>query len=201
MSCLRCGLTEYCICDVEPQISSNITFALLTHEREPKKLTNTGRLIQRTISESHTFIWQRKTPAPQLLALINNPNYQPFLLFPDPDAKLLSASTLSLTSTEATLDQNKKPLFIILDGTWQEARKMVRKSQWLSHVTKITIEPSIKSIYSLRRNQQDGNLCTCEVAVELLKITQQPKAAEQLMDYFSQFIISYKQDKGQPIDC
>lgn len=189
MACQRCGFQFNCICDIEPQLQSAADFILLTHPRECNKDTNTGVLMTRTLPSCRVEMWHRTQPPQRLLDQLQNPHYQAWLVFPSDEQHLAQPLTLP-TATDA------KILLIILDATWQEARKMVRKSPWLSQLPRIAITPQQTSNYALRRNQQPGHLCTCEVGIELLNLLQQPQAAQQLQTYFNHFINTYHADKS-----
>lgn len=64
----------------------------------------------------------------------------------------------------------KPPLFIMLDGTWPEARKMFRKSPWLDALPMISVDLSRVSAYRLREAHAEGQYCTAEVAIALLDL-------------------------------
>ena len=189
MICQRCGFQFNCICDLEPQLQSAADFVLLTHSRECNKDTNTGVLMTRTLPSCRVEIWHRTQPPQALLDQLKDPNYQPWLVFPSDDQPL----AMHLPQPKS---DHPKILLIILDATWQEARKMVRKSPWLNQLPRIAITPQQTSRYALRRNQQPGHLCTCEVGIELLNLLQHPQAAQQLQTYFNHFINIYHADKS-----
>lgn len=137
--CAGCGLRYQCVCHLLPHFESPAHIALLMHENELSRETNTGQWLLKAIPSTSQHIWQRKTPCPQLMALLNDAQYQPYLLFP-------SESSLSLSqASQSALIANKKPLFIILDGTWQEAGKMLRKSAWLKELACVHLQPSEQS--------------------------------------------------------
>ncbi|MCD9476686.1 tRNA-uridine aminocarboxypropyltransferase [Photobacterium phosphoreum] len=189
MACQRCGFQFNCICAVEPQLQSVADFVLLTHPRECNKDTNTGVLMTRTLPSCRVEMWHRTQPPQALLDQLKNPYYQAWLVFPSDEQH----PALPLTLPTAT---DTKILLIILDATWQEARKIVRKSPWLNQLPRIAITPQHTSSYALRRNQQPGHLCTCEVGIELLNLTHEPQAAQQLQTYFEHFIHTYHADKS-----
>ncbi|PSV30365.1 tRNA-uridine aminocarboxypropyltransferase [Photobacterium sp. GB-72] len=189
MSCPRCGFQHNCICNLEPHLQCPAHFVLLTHPRELNKDTNTGKLLVNSLPHCRVEVWQRTEPPAHLLAQLRDPHYQAYLVFPSdeqhPPIELPQAHT----------DQ-PIPLFIILDATWQEAKKMVRKSPWLSDLPRLALTPQQTSNYALRRNQQDGNLCTCEVGIALLTQLQFTTEAAQLHQYFSAFINTFHADKS-----
>lgn len=189
MACQRCGFQFNCICDIEPQLQSTADFVLLTHSRERNKDTNTGVLMTRTLPSCRVEMWHRTEPPQTLLNQLQNPHYQPWLVFPSDEQHPPIPLTLPM-------DNDRKILFIIIDATWQEARKMVRKSPWLSQLPRIALTPQQTSTYALRRNQQDGNLCTCEVGIELLNQLHEHQQAQQLQSYYDRFINTYHADKS-----
>lgn len=86
-----------------------MNFILLTHSRETKKASNTGQLVQKNIPNCKTIIWQRTQPDEFLLKLIQSGKTA--LVYPVDDDS---------TSAEVTNFEN----FILIDSTWQEARKI-----------------------------------------------------------------------------
>nr|MDT0253699.1 DTW domain-containing protein [Endozoicomonas sp.] len=67
-----------------------------------------------------------------------------------------------------TMD-GRKVAFIIIDATWQQARKMYRQSPYLQSLNLLSLNPDEPSIYSLRRNRHSQHLCTAEVAAQALE--------------------------------
>jgi DTW domain-containing protein YfiP len=84
-----------------------------------------------------------------------------------------NTSAYSYTSTTTT-----PPSFVILDGTWQEARSMFRKLTTLHQLPRFSISSQWSSTYTLRKDftgwrdrfgRSDENLlCTAEVVAALL---------------------------------
>ncbi|OAN16932.1 DTW domain-containing protein [Photobacterium jeanii] len=188
MSCPRCGFTHNCICAHEPQLSCEAHFVLLTHPNEYHKATNTGVLMARTLPHCRREQWERTNPPASLLEQIADPRFAPWLLFPADDQHPAIPFTAPTPSKAADSESTTPiPLFILLDATWQEARKMVRKSPWLAELPRLSLTVTQHSNYQLRRNQTAGNLCTCETGIALLELLEQPQQASQLAHYFASF--------------
>ncbi|WP_428773594.1 tRNA-uridine aminocarboxypropyltransferase [Vibrio sp.] len=188
-ACPGCGLRHQCLCSLLPSLSSPLSLALLTHANELNRPTNSGRWLWKTLPQCRRFVWSRTAPPAELLDWIQQDDYQPLVLFPAPDSLPLTTETLSRTA-------QKQPRFIVLDATWQEAAKMWRQSPWLRKVQAVRLETAPPSGYTLRRNQQPGNLCTLEVACELLRLQNQPHQAEQLTTFFHHYMRAYQADKS-----
>ncbi len=83
---------------------------------------------------------------------------------------------------------DKPPLFILLDGTWTEAKKMFRKSPYLAGLPLLSLQVSHLSDYQLREAQRPEQHCTVEVATALLHQAGDIQAAEGLRDHFHYFV-------------
>lgn len=147
---------------------------LLTHSREISKKTNTGHLVQQFIPNTRTIVWQRTQPDKKLLQLIESGNTA--LVYPSED-KSSSASHYDFEN------------FILIDSTWQEARKIYNRSPYLQNLPRLELIPTSQSKYNLRRNQLEGGLCTAECAIELLLVKGKTKLANELDISFKNFIL------------
>ncbi|MCZ4311248.1 tRNA-uridine aminocarboxypropyltransferase [Vibrio atlanticus] len=187
-ACPGCSFTHQCICHLIPTVESQINLVLLTHENELSRDTNTGKLLQQSLEQCQSMVWQRKAPPTELMTLLEAQTRQPFLLFP-------SDQSIECQKAVMTQAQSRKPLFIILDGTWQEAKKMLNKSPWLQAVPQVHLDITSESSYTLRRNQDSGHLCTCEVGIELLKSLGESEPAKLIDDYYQQYLKVFHADK------
>ncbi len=185
--CSHCTLaTDYCICRHVQPCLSNAQLALLLHPNEPLRLTNTAPVIEQTLPQSQTWIWQRTEPPVQLIEMINDPQWQPWLIFPA-DRPELAARSLPWQPPLS----DKKALFILPDGTWKEVRKMVRQSRWLDNVPILAFDPDRPTRYQLRRNPDTDHLCTAEIAAQLLTLSDQPEASKAIDNLLAHFLTQY----------
>lgn len=187
--CPGCGLSFQCLCTLIPKLNSKTEIILLTHPNEMLRDTNSGKIVSQTLNNCSTFIWDRKQPDAELLRRINSKDKRVLLLFP-------SEKSRSLEQVDDKAADQSEFLFIILDSTWQEAKKMLNKSEWLKDIATVHLTTDRPSAYSLRKNQQPGNLCTCEVAIELLSQLGQTTEAMQLSGYFQHYFSVFKADKS-----
>ncbi|MEH6490674.1 tRNA-uridine aminocarboxypropyltransferase [Halopseudomonas sp.] len=185
--CASCQLAlAVCICAQRPQLDASVTFCLLMHSLEPLKPTNTGRLIAECLDDTQAFVWARTEVDPQLLALLADPENQPYVVFPGEYA--LPGQRVFQT-IEAV--PGRRPLLIILDATWTQARKMFRKSPYLASLPVLSMQTEQLSRYRLRRSSRDDHLCTVEVAIAALALAGDESAALQLNHYFETFSDAY----------
>ena len=188
-ACPSCGLNYQCICAHRPMLDSTTQIALLTHPNETRRVTNTGKLLTHSLPNCQVHIWDCVNPPVELVKQIaEQPSY---LLFPSEEAIEVSELQASINSNES----QSSPLFIILDGTWQEAKKMLNKSPWLQILPKVVLSTESLSNYRLRRNQEAGNLCTCEVGISLLQQLEPQNDFSSLQQYFELFLKVYEADR------
>lgn len=187
IQCVTCGLVKgHCLCGFDADIKSKVEFWILTHENELTRTNNTARLIENAINTTKTFLWSRTQAPEKLLALMKD--YQVYLVFSD-DREEEKQRVVKYQATE------KKTAFLILDGTWKEVRKMLRKSDYLKDLPIISLSSGSKTKYDLRRNDDINHLCTVEVAIELLKMVGDDKEAGILNDYFEFYMKRYHDGK------
>lgn len=180
-----------CICASKPaQPDADCAVLLLMYGAEMLKPSNTGRLIADIINENYAFRWSRTEPEPELLALLADPRYQPFVVFP---ADNLPEQRVTFNVARQS---GKKPLFIFLDGTWREAKKMIRKSPYLDPLPVLAVSPDQLSQYKLRVAHHDHHLCTAEVATMVLNLAQEYSASQALLQHFEHFRDAYLSGKN-----
>lgn len=164
---------------------------LLTHQRELGRETNTGRLVSAVMLEQvNVVIWDRVKPNRYFLDLIASKKVG--LLFPKQEHSGLN-DIETPQQCFVDIDSNNAHQLadfshvIIIDSTWQEARKIYNRSEYLHQLTKITLVNEQASTFSLRRNQIDGGLCTAECACLLLFYSGQYKEASELREKLANF--------------
>ncbi|SIT11937.1 tRNA-uridine aminocarboxypropyltransferase [Neptunomonas antarctica] len=173
-----------CICSDKPMVKAKAVFWLLTHHDEIYKPTNTGRLIVDSIAESKVFRWSRTEPDPAFLKVLSDDTYAPCIVFPSGDDyqhRMLSSTALS----------DKIPAFIILDGTWRQARRMFRLSRYLDDIPVMEPRTEAVSRYHLRQSAEEHYLCTAEVGVAMLREVNDLHSADVLDAYFDLFNAQY----------
>lgn len=147
---------------------------LLTHFKEFEKRSNTGRLVVDVLGDNAEQIrWDRMNPPPRLLEEIE-------------------AGGVALVYPGAA-DENGDDLsgitqFIVIDGTWHEARKIHQRSPYLQKIRRIGLATGEKSVYNLRKNQKESGLCTAECVIEVLRMSGNSVDADRLHEQFLAFI-------------
>ncbi|KGJ87473.1 tRNA-uridine aminocarboxypropyltransferase [Thalassotalea sp. ND16A] len=218
--CEFCRLAEeFCICELRQQCNSNCSFLLLMSDDEVLKPSNTGRLIADVIPDTHAFIWHRTEVNDDLLSLLQDDKYQPFLVFP---SEYASEQQRVYNQQPDVLEHSKIPLFILIDATWRQAKRIFRKSEYLAQLPIVSIESVLAesatecsnpvnnsaeqvhqkqhrtalnydSRYQLRKAEKPGQLGTAEVAAKVLQLFGENESATLLDLWFDVFSFRYQQ--------
>ncbi|CAB9526987.1 DTW domain-containing protein 2 [Seminavis robusta] len=182
--CARPG--SLCLCHVLPEdkIATSTNILILQHpnERRKKNLSTVPllRLVLKNVQVivGYTFDAEAIEPVRDLLAR----GRKPLLLYPREDALSLEempTSALIQRTTppledgthDSTDRMNNDNLLILVDGTWTEAKRMVRDSPDLvRHCQPVQFSSAGSSIYdALRREPEEHCLSTLEACVQALQ--------------------------------
>ncbi|GLS26303.1 DTW domain-containing protein [Marinibactrum halimedae] len=195
--CQRCGLSvQKCFCHALPYLSESPQFHLVVHPREVSKRTNTGSLACACMAMCGFEIWSRQHAS----AVDCN---RDIVVFPKALAneQALYRDLKELIAPQPQPPQSHdqsipiSPRFILLDATWQQARKMYRQSPWLHTLLHTELPlfdcPSSDcpsdSRYMLRKRQSEGHFSTLEVIAWIVNATGNTRDAEALQDVLAHF--------------
>jgi DTW domain-containing protein YfiP len=197
--CVDCRLVpSHCMCTLRPSLITHAGVCLLMADIEPLKPSNTGWLVADVVSDTFAFGWTRTETDPALLALLRDPRWQPYVVFPGqyaaPERVVRTVEPPDSLQDEA---QQRRPLFILLDGTWSEARKMFRRSPYLDGLPVLSLEPDRTSQYKLRNSGRTDHLCTSEVAALCMNLAGERVAEQTLEAYLAVFTHHYLHAKSQ----
>jgi len=200
--CPGCRLRpSHCLCALRPQVSTRAGFCLLMADTEPLKPSNTGWLVADVVADTFAFGWARTEVPPGLLALLADPQWQPYLVFPGDFVEPQRVVTQVPPASPAAEQPAPRPLFVLLDATWPEARRMFRKSPYLDPLPVLSLQPEQLSRYRLRQSANTAHLCTLEVAALCMALAGEAPAARVMAAYLDVFTHHYLQAKNQrPVD-
>jgi DTW domain-containing protein YfiP len=196
------------------------------YDTEVLKPSNTGKLIADLIPDTFAFLWSRTTKNEALQSVLDDENWQPFVVFPQEYAQ--EGRQVETKSIECS--NGKRPLFIMLDGSWREAKKMFRKSPYLDKFPLVSFDPkqfiehklvedqtaekeTIEEIeftpvgdnsrYTVRKTELEHQFSTAEVAARVLNMCGEDNNAQLLDLWFDVFNYQYQKsvcqrNKGNP---
>ncbi len=196
--CAGCRLLpSHCVCTLRPAVPTRAGVCLLMADIEPLKPSNTGWLVADVVADTFAFGWARTEVDPALLALLADPQWQAYVVFPGEYAAPERVVHAIETPAASGAASGKRPLFVLLDGTWAEARKMFSRSPYLDRLPVLSLEPDRASHYQLRRSRRDDHFCTSEVAALCLALAGEAVAAHTLAAWLDVFTYHYLQARNQ----
>jgi DTW domain-containing protein YfiP len=151
-NCLKAS--SACICATIKSIDNVHRLHILQDPSEEKKALGTARILKLSLSNVQLTIGE----------LFNEQDFDinnSYLLFPGDDA--IPAQQLS----ERT-DLNKNSQFIILDGSWKKAYKLLMSNPFLLGLPKVFINVDTRSNYRLRKSPREDGFSTVEAGYYLL---------------------------------
>jgi DTW domain-containing protein YfiP len=196
--CAGCRLLpSHCMCALRPSVTTRAGVCLLMADIEPLKPTNTGWLIADVVADTFAFGWARTETDPALLACWTTRSGNPMWCSRGSTRRPSAWCTPCRHRSNRGWRARKRPLFILLDGTWGEARKMFSRSPYLDALPVLSLEPEQISQYKLRRSGRDDHFCTSEVAALCMSLAGEHVAEQTLEAYLAVFTHHYLRAKNQ----
>ncbi|PTP40227.1 tRNA-uridine aminocarboxypropyltransferase, partial [Vibrio splendidus] len=127
-----------------------------------------------------------------MLDVLKDDKYQPVIVFPE---DYTDDKTRVVQDLPQMRDPNKTLLLIFIDGSWREARRIFRRSEYLQDLPVLSIEPESVSQYMMRKSDNEQHLSTAEVASLVLKQAGEEQGAKTLQLWFEAFRESYMLSK------
>ncbi len=166
-----------CICGTIKTINNVNHLHILQDPSEEKKAIGTARILKLSLNNVQVTIGEQFNE--QDFDLNNS-----FLLFPSDDALPAELLTRSFSI-------NKDSQFILLDGSWKKAYKLLMSNPFLQKLPKVSINVDKKSNYRLRKSPREDGLSTVEAGYYLLsqlendtqKFVPLLKSFEYMIDY------------------
>ena len=200
--CGRCARpAATCVCDALPPAPIALTTRVLVlqHPREAKKAIGSVHLLPLCLE--HVEIVEAAVPwtrgseplhAPSQLEWLQRSireGYEPLLLFPSKDAIALDEPPPPRPPPpqQQPKTKNKKVLLVMIDGTWSQARHLLRHSPAMAAAcTHVKFEAEREAIIgALRREPERHCTSTLEACARMLRVvepTAQTEAAAAHME-------------------
>jgi DTW domain-containing protein len=154
--CLRCRRPRRaCYCPHLRPVESAVRTCFLQHPREGKVAIGTARMAHLSLpnSELHQGVSFEAHPRVRALAAAEGTA----LLFPGEGAL-----------DPASLRHRPPRTVIVVDGTWSQARKVIRENPFLAGLPRLAFAPERPSNYRIRAEPSEECVSTIEAVVHLL---------------------------------
>lgn len=161
--CYKCYRPKSsCICEfVTNPIKTNTKFVILMHPKEFRKTKNgTGHMTNNSLENCELHVGIDFTKNNRVNELLNNPLYEPYVLYPDVNSIKLNTQALS---------SEKIALVFIIDSTWPCSKKILRVSKNLQNLKKISFEHDKSSQFKIKTQPNQHCLSTIESTLCVLE--------------------------------
>lgn len=159
--CDRCRRpARVCVCAVTVPLQTQTRVVIVQHPRERRMGVGTARLAHLALAGSSLHVGVALDDDPALAELLSQAERagDTYVLFPGPQARALD---------EVPRD---RPLTLIaVDGTWSQARKLLRLNPRLAALPRVAFRPRQPSAYRIRRQPAAGCVSTIEALFTALE--------------------------------
>lgn len=168
--CRSCNRTAArCFCARAIEFDSPVDFAIVVHPDEAGSTVGTAWILRRSMRNLH---WFRNNGSDldqdrKFQQLLDDPGRAPFLLYPGQTALNLDRCTNE--EWAARTPEGKRPLFIIVDGTWTQAAQILRRSARLRALPRASFDSSALSEYGFKKQPRKHCLSCVEGVHKVLE--------------------------------
>jgi DTW domain-containing protein YfiP len=151
-----------CLCDSIKPFATRMRFVILMHDKEAREQkTGTARLASLCLTNSELLIGTDFTANERVNALLRDPSYRPFVLYPGPEAVNFETPGRALGAEGKTL------LVFVIDGTWRLARQLLSKSQNVRGLPRLSFARGYVSQFAIKRQPMRHCVSTIEAIYHL----------------------------------
>lgn len=174
-TCERPERTCWCEYVSNPKVNlSQTQIVIIQHPNERKRQIRTAKMLENGLENCEIFVRRKiKDLAKEddnLRHWLEHPGAH--VLFPKEDAQ---------TPEDLVKNTESKIVLIVLDGTWDEAKKMYNWSPILQSLPKMKLDLNVKSLYVVKTQPNDKCLSTVEcVAHAVAQLEENPSLIEVL---------------------
>jgi DTW domain-containing protein len=173
--CSRCARpTAVCYCAHVTAVPTRSRLLVLQHPREQDKAIGTARIAALALPEVEIAVGVDFTHDARVRAALCDAARPPALLYPGEGARDLASDAPSHPLT-----------LVVIDGTWHQARALLRNNPWLAGLPRYGLTPPRPSEYRIRREPRADYVSTVEaVAHAFGALERDPERFEALLAPF-----------------
>jgi DTW domain-containing protein YfiP len=143
-------------------------FVILMHAKEDQKQkTGTARLAKMCLRNAELLVGTDFTYNERVNSLIQDPSYNPFVLYPGP--KAVNFKTLG----DNPLPEEKTLLIFVVDGTWRGAKRLLNKSRNIRALPRLSFSRNYSSQFVIKRQPMEHCVSTIEAIYYLCEEAQE----------------------------
>ncbi|PJG58636.1 tRNA-uridine aminocarboxypropyltransferase [Aeromonas cavernicola] len=178
--CTRCARAlKACLCQYIVPLANRAPLYILQHPNEVAHPKGTAALLSASLTQCEVHVAEQCGQDTWLDSRLADPTRRCYLLWPDEQA-------IPLQQLQTAVADPASVAFMILDGTWRKAYRMLHSHPVLAQLPRVTLGP-IKGSYAIRKAPFAGALSTLETGYYLLSQWEQdPVRYAPLLTLFKQ---------------
>ncbi len=158
--CERCRRPEVvCYCRFVTPVPTRTRVVIFQHRRERDVPINTARIASLCLPSSELHVGVSFSGTAALRALLDDRERPAVLLYPGPGAIDIETSPPDGPVT-----------LVVLDGTWSQAKKLLRVNPELGALPRYAFRPPSPSDYRIRSEPREDYVSTLEAIVHVLSV-------------------------------
>lgn len=200
MICKKCDKpVEICVCTDEDPVENDHFVLILQHPQEQDKLLGTAKIITNRLKNSQLEVALSRPGLSQILKHQVDPKKWGVLYLGAQKEKPIAPGLYVLDKAGKIVPDFENVLaelegIILLDGSWDQAKKLWWRNPWLLKVRRLVLVPEKKSMYGkLRKEPRRESVSTLEATAYCLdKLGEVPAVSQTLLNGFAQMLEKYK---------
>ena len=166
-----------CLCGRVRRVANRTRVTILQHPRERFHAIGTARIARLGLANSEVLLPRGVVPRSLRIPLSLAPGSA--LLFPGDAARDLAEFG----------PEERLPGLVVLDGTWSQARSLLRENPDLAALPQVKLNPAAPSRYRIRKEPRGSYLSTIEAIVQALRLIEpETPGLDGLMGVFDTMI-------------
>lgn len=163
-----------CYCAALPRLETTTKVVILQHPREREMPIGTARMATLCLPQARLHVGVRWDESTALEQALGDPERPPILLYPGPDARDILREPPAGPVT-----------LIVVDGTWSQARRVVRDNPVLHALPRYAFIAPEPSEYRIRKEPRAEYVSTIEALMHVLGVLEgDPVRFRALLDPF-----------------
>ena len=184
-NCYRCFKPDLmCICrDITP-VATRFRLLILQHPVESRRTISTARIVSLSVTGSRLLVGVDFTNNSELARWVAPSEGPSYLVYPERGAPQVE----ELVEKEQGWP-GLSPLFILIDGTWGQAKKIKNQNPVLASIPRVGMRPDFESNYRIRKQPRANCLSTVEATALLLSKLEGPAfSSRPLLEVFDRMV-------------
>jgi DTW domain-containing protein YfiP len=160
VTCERCKRPpQLCWCAHLVSLETRTRIVLLQHPAERRVAIGTARMASLCLPSSELHVGVQWSASSALAGVLSDPARPAALLYPGEGA------------IDIATDPPRGPItLVVVDGTWHQARKLVRVNPMLARLPRYAFRPHAPSEYRIRREPDESYVSTLEALAHVLGV-------------------------------